>query len=161
MKIPIKLNINGDDYYIHTTPTRTLVEVLREDLKITGTKKGCAAGECGACTVLMDGKPIASCITLAAQAEGKEIITIEGLAQATELDPIQEAFTENGAIQCGYCSPGFIMTTKGLLDKNDNPSEEEIKTAIAGNLCRCTGYQKIVSSVQVASEKIRSEKGRA
>lgn len=147
MKLPIKLNINGDDYYAHVSPTRTLVDVLRDDLRLTGTKKGCGAGECGACTVLLDGKPVDSCMVLAVQAQGKKITTIEGLAKSNELDPIQKVFTENGGIQCGYCSPGFIMTAKALLDKNENPTEEEVRTAISGNLCRCTGYQKIVDSI--------------
>lgn len=147
MKLPIKLNINGDDYYAHVSPTRTLVDVLRDDLRLTGTKKGCGAGECGACTVLLDGKPVDSCMVLAVQVQGKKITTIEGLAKNNNLDPIQKAFTENGAIQCGYCSPGFIMTTKALLDKTENPTEEEVRTAISGNLCRCTGYQKIVESI--------------
>lgn len=153
MKIPITLNINGDQYNAHVTPTRTLVDVLRDDLSLTGTKKGCGAGECGACTVLMDGKPVDSCMVLAVQAQGKKITTIEGLAKNNELDRIQKSFVEHGAIQCGYCSPGFIMTTKALLDNNQSPTEEEIHTAISGNLCRCTGYQKIVDAIVEVSEE--------
>lgn len=157
MKVQVKLNINGDEYQVNISPTRTLVDVLREDLRLTGTKKGCGAGECGACTVLLDGKPVDSCMVLAVQVQGKEIITIEGLAKANVIDPIQESFAKNGAVQCGYCSPGFIMTTKALLDKNENPTEEEARNAIAGNLCRCTGYQKIVNSILMVSEVKKSE----
>ena len=146
-KILITLNINGDEYQVHTYYTKTLLEVLREDLHINGTKQGCRAGECGACTVLMDDKPVNACMVLAAQAQGKTIVTIEDLAQGDELHPLQESFVESGAIQCGYCSPGFIMVGKALLDKNPNPSEDEIKSAVAGNICRCTGYQKIIQAI--------------
>ncbi|MBC7343087.1 MAG: (2Fe-2S)-binding protein [Clostridia bacterium] len=154
MKQEISLRINGEQYQITTAPERLLVDVLREDLLLTGTKKGCAEGECGACTVLIDGEPVASCMTLVGQVQGKEITTIEGLARNGELHPIQKAFVELGAIQCGFCSPGFIMVAKALLDKNPNPTEEEIKRAIAGNLCRCTGYQKIVEAIQAAAKEM-------
>lgn len=154
LKQEISLRINGEQYQITTAPERLLVDVLREDLLLTGTKKGCAEGECGACTVLIDGEPVASCMTLVGQVQGKEITTIEGLARNGELHPIQKAFVELGAIQCGFCSPGFIMVAKALLDKNPNPTEEEIKRAIAGNLCRCTGYQKIVEAIQAAAKEM-------
>lgn len=154
MKIKVELKVNGDIYTLEIPPQRTLVDVLREDLHLTGTKKGCGEGECGACTVLMDGKPVNSCMVLAPQAQGKEIITIEGLA-GEKLHPIQEAFVANGAIQCGYCTPGFIMTAFALLKHNPNPSEEEIRTAIAGNICRCTGYVKIVEAIQDAAARLQ------
>lgn len=156
-KIVIKLNINGDDHQVHTYYTRTLLEVLREDLHINGTKQGCRAGECGACTVIMDEKPVNACMVLAAQAQGKTIVTIEDLAEGDELHPLQESFVENGAIQCGYCSPGFIMVGKALLDKTPHPTEDEIKTAVAGNICRCTGYQKIIQAIdKVANSEVVS-----
>jgi carbon-monoxide dehydrogenase small subunit len=154
MKINVELYVNGDKYTLDVSPHRTLLDVLREDLQLTGTKKGCGEGECGACTVLMDGKPVNSCMVLAPQAQGKEIITIEGLAEE-KLHPIQESFVEHGAIQCGYCSPGFIMTTLALLKQNPRPSEDEIRTAIAGNICRCTGYKKIIEAIQDAAERLQ------
>lgn len=154
MKVPIILNVNGDEYNISVSPTKTLVDALREDVGLTGTKKGCAAGECGACTVLFDGDPVASCMMLAVQANGHNIVTIEGVAKCGEMDPIQKSFVEHGAIQCGYCTPGFIMVTKGLLDRNPHPTEEEAKKAISGNLCRCTGYQKIVDAIMELSQKM-------
>lgn len=157
-KIAIELKINGDPYHLSVSPRRTLLDVLRDDLGLTGTKKGCGEGECGACTVLLDGKPVNSCLVLAVQAQGKEVVTIEGLA-AEELNPVQKAFVEKGAIQCGYCTPGFVMTAWSLLKKNPDPSEDEIKVAISGNLCRCTGYQKIVEAVQDAAGRLqRGEK---
>ncbi|GAB6171856.1 (2Fe-2S)-binding protein [Paradesulfitobacterium aromaticivorans] len=154
MKIPISLTVNGDKFELLVAPTRKLVDVLREDLGFTGTKKGCGEGECGACTVLMDGEPVSSCLVLAPQAHGKTVVTVEGLeSENGELDPVQESFMSKGAIQCGYCSPGMIMTSKALLKVNPHPTEEEVKDAISGNLCRCTGYQKIVDAVLDASEK--------
>jgi carbon-monoxide dehydrogenase small subunit len=150
-KILITLNINGDEHQVHTYYTRTLLEVLREDLHINGTKQGCRAGECGACTVLMDDKPVNACMVLAAQAQGNRIVTIEDLAEGDELHPLQKSFVDNGAIQCGYCSPGFIMVGKALLEKTPHPSEDEIKTAVAGNICRCTGYQKIIQAIDKAA----------
>ena len=136
-------------------PWKTLQEVLREDLGLFGTKKGCDTGDCGACTVLMDGKSTLSCLLLAVEAEGKEITTIEGLAQQGELHPVQEAFIENGAIQCGFCTPGMILTAKALLDERPEPDEEEIRLGISGNLCRCTGYTKIVAAIRAAAVKAR------
>lgn len=154
MKIQITLTVNGDKYELLVSPLSKLVDVLREQLGITGTKKGCGEGECGACTVLMDGQPVSSCLVLAPQADGKSILTIEGLeSREGVLDPIQESFMKKGAIQCGYCSPGMIMTTKALLQLSPHPAEEEIRDAISGNLCRCTGYQKIVDAVLDAAEK--------
>lgn len=157
MKLPITLNVNGDDYDIRVYPTTTLVDAIREEVGLTGTKKGCAAGECGACTVLIDGEPTASCMTLAVQAVGHKITTIEGLASAGTMAPIQQAFMEQGAIQCGYCTPGFIMVAKALLDRNPDPTEEEVRTAISGNLCRCTGYQKIVEAILETARRMREE----
>ena len=143
----ISLNINGRTRRVDVLPQETLAYTLRYKLGMTGTKIGCNRGECGACTVLMDDKPVNACMVLAAQAQGKTIVTIEDLAQGDELHPLQESFVESGAIQCGYCSPGFIMVGKALLDKNPNPSEDEIKSAVAGNICRCTGYQKIIQAI--------------
>jgi carbon-monoxide dehydrogenase small subunit len=157
VKIPLQLRINGDDYELMISPKKVLVDVLRDDLRLTGTKKGCAEGECGACTVLMDGKPVDSCLVLAMQAVGHEITTIEGISRDGEMDAIQKAFVEHGAIQCGYCSPGFIMVAKGLLDHNPNPTEMEIRDAFAGNLCRCTGYQYIVDAVLSLARRQREE----
>lgn len=154
MKVNIKIMVNGDPYFVQVSPFRTLLDVLREDIGLTGTKKGCGEGECGACTVLMDGKPVNSCLFLAVQAEGKEITTIEGLA-AGNLHPVQEAFVAKGAIQCGYCSPGFILTAWALLKTNPHPTEEEITTAISGNICRCTGYQKIVEAILDAAQRLQ------
>jgi len=154
MKMQITLTVNGNKYELLVSPLSKLVDVLREDLGITGTKKGCGEGECGACTVIMEGQPVSSCLILAPQADGKSILTIEGLeSQEGVLDPLQESFMKKGAIQCGYCSPGMIMTTKALLKVNSHPSEEEIRNAISGNLCRCTGYQKIVDAVLDVAEK--------
>ena len=149
----IELVVNGLSYEIAVETHRTLLEVLRENLGFTGTKNGCDQGECGSCTVLIDGKAVHSCLTLAVEAQGKEITTIEGLADGEKLDPIQESFVEHGAIQCGFCTPGMIMSTKAMLDKNPTPSEDEIKRGISGNLCRCTGYVKIVDAIKAASGK--------
>jgi aerobic-type carbon monoxide dehydrogenase small subunit (CoxS/CutS family) len=146
----ITLSVNGNEYEMAVRPNRTLLEVLREDLRLTGTKEGCDDGVCGSCTVLMDGVPIRSCLCLAVEAQGKAITTIEGLAEGNRLHRVQQAFVDQGAIQCGYCSPGMILTAKALLDQNPQPSEEEIKLAISGNFCRCTGYNKIVAAIQTA-----------
>jgi len=149
------LNVNGRNYDISIEPEMTLVEVLRDKLDLTGTKISCGEGECGACTVLMDGKPCLSCCTLAIQAQGKSIVTIEGLAEKGQLHPLQKSFIDHGAIQCGYCTPGMILTSKALLDENPNPTPEDVKTALAGNLCRCTGYVKIVDAVMAAADEIK------
>ena len=148
MKRVIQLTVNGESVEAAVDPNRTLVQFLREDLGLTGTKQGCGLGDCGACTVLLDGNPVNSCLVLAVQAAGCEVLTIEGLAEDGELHPIQQSFVEHGAIQCGFCTPGMILSSKALLDANPSPSEKEIRTAISGNLCRCTGYQKIVQAVK-------------
>jgi carbon-monoxide dehydrogenase small subunit len=150
----IQLTVNGEDYDLSVTPNRTLLEVLRNELNLTGTKEGCGEGACGLCTVLLDGQPVRSCLTLAVEAQGKAITTIEGLAEGGKLHPIQQAFVEHGAIQCGFCSPGMILVTKALLDENPHPTEQEAREAISGNVCRCTGYAKIVEAMLAAAEMI-------
>jgi len=151
MKKQIKLKVNGVECEMWIKPHWTLLDVLREEIGLVGTKKGCDKGECGACTVIMDGEAILSCLVLAIQCQGKEISTIEGLAQDGNLDPLQEAFVRQGAIQCGFCTPGMIMASRALLNKNPHPSQEEIKRGLSGNLCRCTGYTKIIAAVQKVS----------
>lgn len=153
----LNLTVNGKPYQLSVLPWRTLLEVIREDLGLTGTKEGCGLGECGACTVLMDGKAVNSCLVLATEAEGKQITTIEGLAQGDKLHPIQQAFVDHGGLQCGFCTPGMIMAAKALLDENPTPTEEEIKQAIAGNLCRCTGYAKIIESIRAAAKNMEAK----
>lgn len=153
----ITLKVNGTNYRLSIEPRRTLVEVLRENLGLTGTKKSCNEGDCGACTVLMDGRPVASCLVLAMDVQGKEILTIEGLSEGEKLHPIQEAFLKHGAIQCGFCTPGMVMSAKALLDKNLEPTKTEIRKAISGNLCRCTGYQHIVDSIMAASKMMQKK----
>lgn len=148
----IKLAVNGITYELNIEPWKTLLEVIREDLGLTGTKEGCSFGECGACTVIVDGRPVNSCLVLAAEADGKEILTIEGLARDKKLHPLQEKFIELGGIQCGFCTPGMIMVAKALLDRNPSPEEEEVRREIAGNFCRCTGYDKIVKAILAASK---------
>lgn len=155
MKQILKLSVNGETCEVAVEPHRTLLEVLREQMSFFGTKKGCDEGTCGSCTVLMDGKPVLSCLTLALDARGRDVITIEGVAKDGALDRIQKAFIEKGAIQCGFCTPGMIITAKALLDKNPTPTEGEIKRAISGNLCRCTGYVKIIDAVKSAAELSR------
>ena len=152
MKSLIHMTINNKEYEVAVQPNQTLVDLLRYELRLTGTKKGCGTGDCGSCTVIMDGKPVNSCLVLAVQANGRKITTIEGLESEEGLHPLQKAFTEKGAIQCGFCSPGMILSSKSLLDKNPKPTEEEIRRAISGNLCRCTGYQKIVDAVKSVTE---------
>ena len=147
MKFPIRLTVNGERHELFVEPKKTLLDLLREDLELTGTKRGCDNGECGACTVLLNGQPVNACLVLAVEANGQEVMSIEGLADGTHLHPLQEAFIQNGAVQCGYCSPGMILTAKALLDENPHPTEMEVRKAIAGNLCRCGTYNKAVQAV--------------
>lgn len=151
MKRLITLNVNGTDHELAVNPNQTLADLIRYDIRLTGTKKGCEAGECGACTVIMDGKPINSCLVLAVQANGRTILTIEGVETNEGLHPVQKAFVDKGAIQCGFCTSGMILSAKALLDRNTHPTESEIRMAISGNLCRCTGYQKIVEAIESVS----------
>jgi carbon-monoxide dehydrogenase small subunit len=153
----IKIKVNGEWNELTVPNQKTLLEVIREDLHLTGTKKICDTGECGGCTVIMDGMVVNSCIVLAVDANGKEIVTIEGLAPIGKLQPIQEEFIARGAIQCGFCTPGMILSAKALLDQNPNPTEFEVKKAISGNFCRCTGYVRIVNAILSAAERLRSE----
>jgi carbon-monoxide dehydrogenase small subunit len=153
----LTLNINGETFEMAVDPATYLVDVIRETVGLTGTKKGCGIGDCGACTVLIDGKPTLSCITLAVACSDKAITTIEGLSKGTELHPVQQAFIDKGAIQCGYCTPGMILSASALLEENPQPSEPEIKTALAGNLCRCTGYVKIIDAVKHAAQTMAKE----
>jgi len=157
-KVHMKLRVNGEEVEVSFAPYKTLLEVLREDLGLTGTKHGCELGECGACAVLVDGVPLLSCLALAVEFEGRSIETVEGLAKGTQLHPLQAAFADLGGSQCGYCTPGMMMTAKALLEGEPNPSRERIKEALSGNLCRCTGYQQIVDSVQEAARVINSGK---
>lgn len=152
----IKIKVNGEWHELTVPNQKTLLEVIREDLHLTGTKKMCDKGECGSCTVIMDGKAVNSCLVLAVDANGREVLTIESLGKIGELHPIQEEFITKGAIQCGFCTPGMIMSAKALLDKNPNPTEMEVKGAISGNLCRCTGYVRIVNAILSAAERLRS-----
>jgi len=152
------MHVNGDEVEVSFASYKTLLEVLREDLGLTGTKHGCELGECGACAVLVDGEPLLSCLTLGLECEGRAIETVEGLARGTELHPLQAAFADLGGAQCGYCTPGFLMTAKALLDQEPNPSRERIKEATAGILCRCTGYQQIVDSIEAAAKQLREER---
>jgi len=158
MKKEITIKVNGDMYHLSVDPWRTLNEVLRNDLNLTGTKLGCGTGDCGACTVLVDGRTVSSCLTLAVEMDGKEIMTVEGLAPSgEELHPIQEAFIEKSAIQCGYCTPGMQLSAYYLLKNNPSPSEQEIREALSGNLCRCTGYNKIVEAIAAAAQELASK----
>lgn len=149
--VELTLSINGSVYRVKVPENKTLLDTLREDLGLTGTKKGCDQGECGACTVLLDGLPVSSCLVLAADCEGKEITTVEGLARNGTLDALQESFIRHGAIQCGFCTPGMLLTAKFLLREIPQPTEEEIRTYLAGNICRCTGYVKIIEAIKAAS----------
>jgi carbon-monoxide dehydrogenase small subunit len=151
----IELKVNGEIHEVSVKTNETLLDVIRYKLELTGTKKGCDTGQCGSCTVLLDGKPVNSCLILAMEARGREILTVEGLAKNGQLHPLQEAFIQEGAVQCGYCTPGMLLSAKALLDENPTPTEEEVKEGIAGNLCRCTGYVKIVTAILAGAEKMR------
>jgi len=157
-RVHMTLRVNGEDLPVSFAPYKTLLEVLREDLNLTGTKHGCELGECGACAVLVDGEPLLSCLELAVECEWREIQTVEGLARGTELHPLQAAFADVGGSQCGYCTSGMVMTAKALLDKDPAPSREKIREAISGNLCRCTGYQQIWESIEEAARVMREAK---
>ncbi len=158
MRHDISLTVNGDTYNLTVEAWRTLNEVLREDLNLTGTKLGCGSGDCGACTVIVDGKSVSSCLTLAVEMDGKKILTVEGLAPSGEtMHPIQEAFIEKGAIQCGFCTPGMELSALNLLKTNPRPSDTQIRSAISGNLCRCTGYNKIVDAISEAGRRMKPQ----
>ena len=156
-KLFVTANVNGDTQEFLCDPAATLLDVLRDELGLTGSKEGCGSGDCGACTVVLDGQMVCSCLVLAAEAEGRTIATIEGVAEGSELHPVQRKFLEKGALQCGFCTPGFIVASKALLDHNPNPSETEVRYWLAGNLCRCTGYDKIVRAVMDAAAELRQE----
>ncbi len=155
MKTLLTLTINGEDRDVFAAAHKTLLEVLREDLNLTGTKHGCELGECGTCTVRMDGEPVLSCLVLPIECQGREIETVEGMARDGELHPLQQAFAELGAAQCGYCTPGILLTAEALIEENPTPTRDEIKQALAGNLCRCTGYTKILDAVELAALRIK------
>ena len=155
--IKVSINVNGINYCREIDPTVRLIDFLRDELKLKGTKEGCGEGECGACTVIVNGKTINSCLMLASSVNGKNVITIEGVSYKGKLHPIQEAFMEVGAVQCGYCTPVMILSAKALLDKNPNANEEEIKVALSGNLCRCTGYKKIIQAILLAESKLNNK----
>lgn len=154
----IQLNVNGKDYSLNIDENMRLIDLLRDELGLLGTKEGCGEGECGACTVIMDGETVTSCLVMAFQAHGSHILTIEGLERDGKIHPIQQAFIDVGAVQCGFCTPGMILSAKALLDKNPNPTREEIREGISGNLCRCTGYNKIVDAVELAIKYIEEGK---
>ena len=156
-KVHLLFKVNGEEIEVAFAPHKTLLEVLREDMGLMGTKHGCELGECGTCTVLVDGRAILSCLALGLDMEGREITTIEGMADGPQLHPLQEAFADLGAAQCGYCTPGFLLTAQELLERNPNPDREEIKEALSGNLCRCTGYIKIYEAVELAAARMRGE----
>ncbi|MFN4140820.1 (2Fe-2S)-binding protein [Aestuariivirga sp.] len=156
MAVLVSTNINGDNVEFACEPNETLLDVLRNRLGLTGAKEGCGTGDCGACSVQVDGRLVCSCLVLGVEAEGREIETVEGMAQGAELHPLQSKFLEHAALQCGVCTPGFLIAAKALLEKNPDPSEEEIRFGLAGNLCRCTGYDKIVRAVQDAAKVMRS-----
>jgi len=156
--VRVTMEVNGEAVEATFAPYKTLLEVLREDLDLTGTKHGCELGECGACTVLVDGEPVLSCLTLALECEGRAVQTIEGVARGPELHPLQAAFADRGGSQCGYCTPGVVMTAKALLERNQSPTPQEIREATAGNLCRCTGYNQITEAIEDAAGRLREEK---
>ena len=151
-KIPVSFNVNGEPQELLIQPWQTLMSVLRDDLGLTGTKEGCGNGNCGACTVLVNGRTVNSCCMLVAEAQGMELVTVEGLARDGKLDPLQQAFIDHAALQCGFCTPGLLISSRALLDRNPSPTEHEIRMAIAGNLCRCTGYDKVVRAIQAVAE---------
>jgi len=154
---PLAMAVNGETVELAIRPHKTLLEILREDLGLTGTKHGCELGECGTCAVLLDGQPVLSCLVLGIACQGRSVTTVEGLVDGPRLHPLQDAFAELGAAQCGYCTPGFLVTAKALLDGNPAPSRDEIRSALAGNLCRCTGYLKIYESVELAAARLHGE----
>jgi carbon-monoxide dehydrogenase small subunit len=161
-RMPVSFSVNGEDVDLYVNPNRTLLEVLREDLELIGTKEGCGEGVCGSCTVLWNGSPIRSCLTLAAEVQGTEIVTVEGLRRSDgTLDPLQQAFIDHGAIQCGFCTPGMLMTARAFLNQKSAPDEVAVREAIGGNVCRCTGYTKIVEAIMAAAGKVqeKAEKG--
>jgi carbon-monoxide dehydrogenase small subunit len=150
-----ELNVNGEEYEVATEPNRTLLDVLRDDIGLTGSKKGCDSGDCGACTILIDDLPVCGCLVLPSDVVGHRVVTIEGLAQGNQLHPVQKAFVDHGAVQCGFCTPGMILSAVRLLEENPTPSERDIRVAIAGNLCRCTGYVKIVDAIREAAQAMQ------
>ena len=156
----VRLSVNGEPQDVSFAPHKTLLEVLREDLNLTGTKHGCELGECGTCTVLVDGQPVLSCLVLGQACEGKSVATVEGMAEGGKLHPLQDAFAELGAAQCGYCTPGFLLAAQALLADNPTPKRDEIKRALSGNLCRCTGYLKIYEAVEIAAERMNGSHGK-
>jgi len=159
MKRMMQVSVNGLDREVAVEPRDTLLQLLREQLQLTGTKHGCGEGDCGACVVLLDGVPVNACLVLALEAAGREVLTIEGVADGNQLHPLQDAFVEKGAVQCGYCTPGMVLVGLTLLRENPTPTEEEVRQAISGNLCRCTGYQKIVDAVMVATKELQEGEG--
>jgi len=158
MNVRVKMRVNGEEVEVTFASYKTLLEVLREDLNLTGTKHGCELGECGACAVLLDGAPVVSCLVLAIECEGRSVDTVEGLARGPELHPLQASFADLGGAQCGYCTPGMLMTAKALLDAEPDPSRERIREALSGVLCRCTGYQQILESVEEAARRMAEER---
>jgi carbon-monoxide dehydrogenase small subunit len=152
----LSLTVNGQKHEVAIEPRQSLLQVLREELHLTGTKEGCSEGECGACTVILDGKTVDSCLIFGLEAQGRDVLTIEGLATSDALHPVQQAFADFGGVQCGFCTPGMILAAKALLESNPNPTDEEIRWGIAGNLCRCTGYVKIVEAIQAAAQRLRT-----
>ncbi len=157
-RIHVTTTVNGDEREFLCSPGQTLLDALRDELDLTGSKEGCGSGDCGACTVILDGEMVCSCLVLAGEAQGRRVETIEGIAEGSQLHPVQQKFLENAALQCGFCTPGFIVASKALLDKNPNPTETEVRYWLAGNLCRCTGYDKIVRAVMDAAAELRQER---
>ncbi len=161
VKQTVRLKVNGDVYNLEIPAHRTLLSVIRDEIGLTGTKEGCGTGDCGACTVLLDGKPVNACLVLAVEARDREVTTIEGVAGDGALHPVQQAFVEKGAVQCGFCTPGMVLSAVALLKENPRPSRDQVKHAIAGNLCRCTGYVRIVDAVVAAAERMNGSNGAA